>query len=234
MRTQYPVPSFADNYQYKLVDSTFIHAIHLAKSKGNWTYSLGVSFQDNQDEIKWYIVNDPVGLYKKLTDPTKSPGFTFNNSVKGKQYTTAPVVDKQPSKPSSLQKNLDTIKENMERKLFSGKEEEELLAAFYEKLRAKQKESPKVEFVSTYGPLLDTAQKTSSCIGYLALGFNKTTKGFVIYYALKTKPHDVYAIETDDANVYRDWISSESLGKYFNRWIKGMNRVLLKSRVASA
>jgi hypothetical protein len=223
MRTTYPTPSFSDQYNFKLVDSTFIHAVHLAKSKGSWTYSLGISLQKEQDTIYWYIVNDAQGLYRKLTDPKKSPGFTYNNSVKGKQYTKQEVVDKAiPAKTTtSTNFKLDEIES-----YWAGKKSQPI---------PKAPEKPaKVEYVSTYGPLLDTVNKQSSCIAYLGLGYNRSSKGFVIYYALKNNVHNVYAIETDDASIYRGWVNSESLGRYFNQVIRKFKPVLLKTLVAPA
>lgn len=262
MRTNYPVPSFSDQYKFQLVDSTFIHAVHLAKSKGSWTYSLGVSLQSDQDTIYWYIVKDPVGVYNRLTDPKKSPGFTYNNSVKGKQYTKQQVVDKpqfvQCDKPNGpgriypkpLSSYIDPLAN--EKKVGPTNLNQELteLAAYWEK-KAREEEKaqvpkctfpqpinplppkPKVvQFESGYGPLLDTCQNIySSCIAFLALGYNRAGKGLVIYYALKSKPNDVIAVETDDAGLYREWAGSHSLGQYYNRHIKGMTSVKLKSRV---
>lgn len=218
MRTTYPTPSFSDQYVYKLVDSTFIHAVHLAKSKGSWTYSLGISLQKEQDTIYWYIVNDAQGLYKKLTDPKKSPGFTYNNSVKGKQYTKQEVVDNKPIWP----------------KTYAVKPTVLVPASAIPKAPVAPKPPAKIEYVSTYGPLLETSNKSSSCIAYLGLGFNKTSKGFVIYYALKNNVHNVYALETDDASIYRGWVNSESLGRYFNQVIRKFKPVLLKTLEAPA
>lgn len=275
MRTNYPVPSFSDQYKFQLVDSTFIHAVHLAKSKGSWTYSLGVSLQSDQDTIYWYIVKDPVGVYNRLTDPKKSPGFTYNNSVKGKQYTKQQVVDKpqwyapagldrsnvvkppfiqcdKPNSPSRIYpKPLssyidapDTAKKagptNLSQELTE-------LAAYWEKKAREEEKAPVpvskgfasivppkpqvIQFESNYGPLLDTFQCNSTCINFLGLGYNRAGKGLVIYYALKTKPTDVIAIETDDAGLYREWTQSSSLGQYYNRHIKGMTSIKLRSRV---
>jgi hypothetical protein len=75
-----------------------------------------------------------------------------------------------------------------------------------------------------YGPLLDVCQRVSSCLGYLALGFNRVTKGLVIYYAIKNNS-DVYALQTNDATLYQEWIKAESLGRYFNRNIKRLGAV---------
>lgn len=242
MRTSYPTPAFSDGYQFKLVDSTFIHAIHLARNVsgwGNWTYNLGVSFQSNQDEIKWYTVKDPKALYNKLTDPKQSPGFTFNNSVKGKPFTTTQVVDKPSLSSKSNSYNLNTKPEAIK-----------LLEAWKERLNAqlapKTNVAKKVEqpilkgfavpkidptplpkaagtvSQSGYGALLDVCQRVyeSSCISYLALGYNRTDQNFVVYYALKTDPQNILAFFTDDARDYRNWSKFESLGRYYNRNIK--------------
>ena len=232
MRTSYPTPAFSDGYQFKLVDSTFIHAIHLARSTGTWAYNLGISFQNNQDEIKWYIVKDPKGLYKKLTDPKQSPGFTFNNSVKGKPFDTTWVVDT-PNKPKEVPQgyNINTKQSTID-----------LLEAWKAELNAKRAQVktnekgfaiPKVDPTplptapvytgqSGYGSLLDVCQKVSesSCISYLALGYNRAAKNFVVYFALKSDTTNVLAFFTDKASVYRDWSSAESLGRFYNRSIK--------------
>lgn len=276
MRTNYPVPSFSDQYKFQLVDSTFIHAVHLAKSKGSWTYSLGVSLQSDQDTIYWYIVKDPVGVYNRLTDPKKSPGFTYNNSVKGKQYTKQQVVDKpQWYAPAGLDRSkvddktpfIQCDKPNGPGRIYpkplssyfdapdTAKKANTLsaelteLAAYWEKKAREEEKAPVpvsngfasiappkpkvVQFESGYGPLLDTSDKVgySSCIAFLGLGYNRAGKGLVIYYALKSKPNDVIAVETDDAGLYREWTQSSSLGQYYNRHIKGMTSIKLKSRV---
>lgn len=252
MRTSYPTPSFSDQYTFKIVDSTFIHAVHLAKSKGSWNYCLGVTMQDDQNTIFWYIVKDPVAIYNRLTDPKKSPGFTFNNSVKGKQYTKQTVVDKPYIAPKPLSSYLGELpKIDPE----TEKDARTLIEAYWSK-KAKEEEkapvpAPKAEplvswtaqqvvppkpkviqFESGYGPLLDTCQNiNSTCIAFLGLGYNRAGKGLVIYYALKSKPQDVIAVETDDAGLYREWTQSHSLGQYYNRHIKGLTAVKLKSRV---
>lgn len=217
MRTSYPTPSFADIYRYTIVDSTFLHAVHLAKSKGNWTYTVGVSFLNNPEEIVWYVnVKDPEGVYARLADPRKSPGFTFNNTLKGKQYTKQEVVNKPKASGWTSVQPLRP----------------ELRAGPDKPVAPKQPE--KVEFVSTYGPLLATCQKPSSCIGYLALGYDSKNIGLVIYYALKNKPHDVYALEIENINEYKLWTTAESLGKYYNRYVKNAGAILLKSIVKSS
>ena len=251
MRTSYPTPSFSDGYQYKLVDSTFIHAIHLARSSGNWTYNLGVSFQSNQDEIKWYIVNDPKALYKKLTDPKQSPGFTFNNSVKGKQYTTTQVNELKgyvdctnyahaPKKVKPFCGHTDHTEDGIDPPKYNKNTSPEairLLEAWKAQLNAKVTPKgfaiPRIDPTplptapvytgqSGYGSLLEVCQRVgeSSCISYLAMGYNRTDKNFIVYFALKTKPHDVLAFFTDNASVYRDWTSATSLGRFYNRSIR--------------
>jgi hypothetical protein len=231
MRTSYPIPAFSDQYTFKLVDSTFIHAVHLAKSKGAWNYSIGITLQNEQDTIYWYIVKDPQGLYKKLTDPKKSPGFTYNNSIKGKQYskqyikredlgklTLEAYWDSKQSKSKPIQKVMPVVEKPENPQSNS-------------KPIAKPENPPKVEYVSSYGPLLDVTRKQSSCIAYLALGFNKNTKGFVIYFALKNNIHNMYALETDDAGIYRNWINSLSLGSHYNKVIRKLKTILLKTIV---
>jgi hypothetical protein len=282
MRTSYPVPSFSDGYQYKIVDSTFIHAVHIARSKGTNTYTLGISLLKDQDTIIWYIVKEPLALYHRLTDPKQSPGFIFNNSVKGKQNTKQAVVDKKVvPKPLSSYLNTDKPIAKAEKKVAPsshvahgpdidgccGKCQGNIIDAggmsisqVYDMLEKiilnrkcdpvsnpcpvetykgptsfavpkenklpepSKKEVEKVNPSFSYGPMLDAYGDCgkSSCISYLALGYNKAAKGLVVYYSL-TKSSDVHAIETDDITLYRDWIESDSLGKFYNEFIRYVN-----------
>jgi hypothetical protein len=353
MRTSYPLPKFASTYGFKLVDSSFIHAIHLAQAKdqryiqnGGWI--LGVSFQVDQDTIKWYDVKSPYELFYKLTDPKQSPGFTFNNSVKGKPFgatkvnevVTTPIdsipkIDpnvhkgalsntyKEPHKccggkcqvaPMYLDYFLDgnlplpkgkykvpggkwtlefdhevlpnsneykslqqlygksqvtsdkyqyapwevpdkkavyqdaiaskeTLKQRTEKLI---KESAEYWSPENVKARQKAFEAKKAEMARlkqeeiddikasnakadsvSYGPLLDTCYKESSCIGYLALGFNRAKKNFVVYYSIKGSPHNIMAFFTDDGALFRDWTNSDSLGKFYNTYIKGVQQTFL-------
>ena len=273
MRTSYPVPSFCDSYQYKIVDSTFIHAVHLAKSKGSNTYTLGVSMIKEQDTIIWYIVKDPITVYSRLTNPKLSPGFVFNNSVKGKQNTKQTVVDKKVAvKPLSSYLNTDkpiakaqpqVVKSGCCGKCHSNENHIDLgtmsitqvqaiLKQLAQALEYNKKDpvstpcpvttwvaTPKTSFVApketklpepskkevqsfSYGPMLDVYNNCgkSSCIAYLALGYDKASKGLVIYYSLKSCMTDVYAIQTDDITLYRDWIEADSLGKFYNEYVR--------------
>jgi hypothetical protein len=257
MRTIYPTPSFSDGYQYKLVDSTFIHAIHLARECGTWNYVLGVSFQENQDEIKWYLVSDPKGLFKKLTDPKQSPGFTFNNSVKGKPFETTNVpkdntkyIDESLAK---VKKDVAALDTQYNRN--TSPEAIRLLEAWKQRLNAQGAPKtnakgftvPKVDPTplpkdsgpctqSGYGALLDVCQDTakSSCISYLAMGYNRQYKNFVVYFALKTQSTNILAFTTDDASTYRNWTNAESLGRFYNRNIKQIENVFSVRAAAKA
>lgn len=258
VRTSYPTPSFSDGYQFKIVDSTFIHAIHLARSSGNWTYNLGVSFQSNQDEIKWYIVSDPKALYKKLTDPKQSPGFTFNNSVKGKPFETTNVLT---GSNKYIDESLAKVKKDVgalvtEYNRNTSPEAIRLLEAWKQRLNAqvapvktptKRFAVPKINPTplpkdpgpctqSGYGVLLDVYQDTakSCCIHYLALGYNRQAKNFVVYFALKTNKLDIQAFFTDNASVYRDWTNAVSLGRFYNRSIKLQQNVFSVRGAAKA
>jgi len=270
MRTSYPNPSFSVNYQYKIVDSTFIHAVHIAESKGNHTYTLGISLLKDQDTIIWYIVKEPLALYRRLTDPKQSPGFIFNNSVKGKQNTKQAVVDKKVAvKPLSSYLNADKpIAKAEPKKVAHGEDIDGCCGKCHGKenhvdlgtMNITQAQSilkqlanawaykapvsnpcpvntytapsntswiapagvklPNVSF--SYGPMLDTYNNCgkSSCIAYLALGYNKNAKSLVIYYSLASKSTDVFVIETDDITLYRDWINADSLGKFYNEFVR--------------
>ena len=296
MRTSYPVPSFSDGYQYKIVDSTFIHAVHLARSKWSSTLSLGVSLLKDQDTILWYIVKEPLAIYHRLTDPKQSPGFVFNNSVKGKQSTRQSVSDKpqykqietkngalvypkplssylnadkpiakaQPKKvvPSSHIAHGKDLENHVDLGVMSVTQVQSILKQLaqawsykvpvstpcpVETYTAQQvnyiapkenklpepsrKEVEKVNASFSYGAMLDVYHDCgkSSCISYLALGYNKAAKGLVVYYSLN-KSSDVYVIETDDITLYRDWIESDSLGKFYNECIRyGEKSKLLRS-----
>ena len=239
MRTSYPTPAFSDGYQFKLVDSTFIHAVHIARTNGSGNYCLGISFQKDQDTICWYIVKDPVATYKKLTDPKQSPGFTFNNSVKGKKFNALPVYEKpfntkydnykeEPQKynvntKDAAKKLLEAWKAELNKPVAPKLIPKPATAYIYPKVDPTPlPKDPGYQTQSGYGTLLDVCQKVgnSSCISYLALGYNRLDKNFVVYFALKTKPHDVLAFFTDDASDYRDWTNAESLGRFYNRSIK--------------
>lgn len=230
MRTQYPMPTFAITYDYRILDSTFIHAVHLAARRGNDGYMLGVSFQSDENTINWYDVKDPIGIYKRMVDPKKSPGFTFNNSVKNKKYSAIKVND------NPIKRVVDAP-DRAVLKVDAGNATPDIAKKMVEDYKQKiMNKPPVIEFQSSYGPLLDTCGnlKGSSCINYLALGFNRATKGFVIYYALKSKIQDVYAVETMDATLYPEWIAQDSLGKYFNQVIKKLKPVLLRNRAWAA
>lgn len=276
MRTSYPIPTFSNGYQYKIVDSTFIHAVHIARSKGSDTLTLGISLLKDQDTILWYIVKDPISVYNRLTDPKQSPGFVFNNSVKGKQHTKQTVVDKKVvPKPLSSYLNTDKPIAKAEKKVVPsnhvahgvdiehaccGKckgnsidaggmsisqvydivnriihthklnpvstpcpvETYNAPANYIAPKEMKLPEPSKKEVPSfSYGQLLDVYNDCckSSCISYLALGYNKAAKGLVIYYSLN-KSNDVHVIETDDITLYRDWIEAHSLGKFYNEFVR--------------
>ena len=258
MRTSYPVPSFSDEYSYKIVDSTFIHAVHLAKSKGSKRiYTLGISLLKDQDTIIWYIVKDPQSIFLRLTDPKQSPGFVFNNSVKGKQNTKQVVVDKKVV-PKPLSSYLNTTKPVDKDHVCCGRCQQHkndllktlaqealnyskpvstpcpvttwtanLKTSFIAPKETKlpppsNKEIEKVKPSFSYGVMLDIYNNCgkSSCIAYLALGYNKAQKSLVVYYSLKSCMTDVYAIETDDITLYRDWIESDSLGKFYNDYVR--------------
>ena len=237
MRTTYPTPSFAINYRYKLVDSTFIHAVHFAESKGSYTYTLGISLQSDTDTILWYILKDPLAVWQRITDPKQSPGFVYNNSVKGKQYTKQVVVEKVKPESWKIEANNSGWKVAYDNLLSDKKVTPKPLSSYLKEekehvccgkcndnkapatVHVNPKGSGVVNQYNGYGPLLDVCSKASSCLGYLALGFNRDTKGLVIYYAIKNN-HDVYALQTDDATLYREWVKSDSLGRYFNRNIK--------------
>ena len=240
MRTNYPTPSFAITYDYKLVDSTFIHAVHLALTKGSYNSTLGISLQLDPETILWYILKDPDAVWRRITDPKQSPGFVYNNSVKGKQYTKQVVVEKNPWKATT---NLDLGVKPLSSYLTTEKPKTECMCGgkCQNHLKAKAPATvhvnPKGSGVAVneyngYGPLLDVCQRDSSCLGYLALGFNRNTKGLVIYYAIKNNS-DVYALRTNDATLYQEWIKAESLGRYFNRSIKRLGAVNVR-RAAKA
>lgn len=240
MRTSYPTPSFAITYDYKLVDSTFIHAVHLALTKGSYNSTLGISLQSDPETILWYILKDPDAVWRRITDPKQSPGFVYNNSVKGKQYTKQVVVEKNPWKATT---NLDLGAKPLSSYLTTEKPKTECMCGgkCQNHLKAKAPATvhvnPKGSGVAVneyngYGPLLDVCQRDSSCLGYLALGFNRNTKGLVIYYAIKNNS-DVYALRTNDATLYQEWIKAESLGRYFNRSIKRLGAVNVR-RAAKA
>jgi hypothetical protein len=225
-----------------------------------------------------------------LTDPKQSPGFVFNNSVKGKQHTKQTIVDKPQykqintkngasvyPKPLSSYLNADKPIAKAEKKVApsshvadidgccgkcKGKNHVDLgtmsatqahsilkqLAEVWGKKapvstpcpvetytapanyiapkemklpEPSRKEVEKVNPSFSYGPMLDAYHDCgkSSCISYLALGYNKAAKGLVIYYSLN-KSSDIYVIETDDITLYRDWISADSLGKFYNEYIR--------------
>ena len=270
MRTSYPTPTFSDGYQFKLVDSTFIHAVHLARTVGTGNYCLGITFQSNEDSISWYVVKDPVATYKKLTDPKQSPGFTFNNSVKGKKFHALPVYEK-PNK--SYYGQTDHTEDGIDPKKFFGlsdkasagvgkKEQANTLVEGWKarleawkatlnapvKTNAKGLAIPKVDNTplpkdppyagqSGYGTLLDVCQKVanSSCISYLALGYNKKDKNFVVYFTLKSQgAQNMQAFFTDDASVYRCWTSAESLGRYYNKFVKVQENIFSVRGAAKA
>jgi hypothetical protein len=353
MRTNYPTPKFSKEYQFKLVDSTFIHAIHLAraanprynKHKG---YILGISFQADQDTIKWYDVKkDPCVLYNDMINPKKSPGFIFNNSVKGSPIEVTRVDQEeavewmnkaltglpsnsyitelknslsntynkesphkccgkcekpingdlayylkhnlsipigkyslpngkwtleitQVTEPNSImykhlqqivtdhkeivgtnkkeiyqdtiasketqQQRTQRLKKEMESYWspanVKAREEARKYGTLYEyesknswsldkSSITKMEDQAKKDSVS-YGPLLDTCIKGSSCISYLALGYNRKDKNFIIYYSLKSEPRNILAFFTDDGGLFRDWSKSESLGKFYNEFVMGM------------
>jgi hypothetical protein len=229
MRTSYPTPTFSDGYQYKLVDSTFIHAVHIARTVGNGNYCLGISFQKDENTICWYVVKDPVAVYKKLTDPNQSPGFTFNNSVKGKKFNALHVYDKAgySTEYKEPQKYNVNTKEATKKLLEAWKAElNKPVAPKLVKPKADLTPLPKDPgYVgqSGYGTLLEVYQECgkSSCISYLALGYNRKDKNFVVYFTLKSQgAQNMQAFFTDDASVYRDWTNAESLGKYYNRNIR--------------
>ena len=273
MRTNYPTPSFAIRYDYQLVDSTFIHAVHFAVTKGSYNSTLGISLQSDPDTILWYILKDPGAVWRRITDPKQSPGFVYNNSIRGKQYTKQEVVDKTPfiqcDKPNGpgriypkpLSSYLEAPKKHVccggkncqvegktvvkngvaqlefETKISTTQPTSFSPVQLKEKAPATVHVNPKGSGVAVneyngYGPLLDVCNRTSSCLGYLALGFNRVTKGLVIYYAIKNN-NDVYALQTNDATLYQEWIKAESLGRYFNRSIKRLGAVNVR-RAAKA
>ena len=243
MRTSYPTPSFANNYKFKLVDSTFIHAVHIAESKGSYTFTLGISLQSDPDVILWYILKDPLAVWQRITDPKQSPGFVYNNSVKGKQYTRQTVVEKVKPESWKIESSPNGAwKVAYESLLGEKKVTPKPLASYLkeekEHVCCGKCNDHKAPIVVTptqyngYGPLLDVCSKASSCLGYLALGFNRDTKGLVIYYAIKNNS-DVYALQTTDATLYQNWIKSDSLGRYFNRNIKRLGAVNVR-RAAKA
>ena len=254
MRTSYPTPSFAITYDYKLVDSTFIHAVHLALTKGSYNSTLGISLQSDPETILWYILKDPDAVWRRITDPKQSPGFVYNNSIRGKQYTKQVVVEKNPWKattnleqpqwfapagldrtkvtPKPLSSYLTTEKPKTEC-MCGGKCQDHLKAKAPATVHVNPKGSGVVvNEYNGYGPLLDVCQRDSSCLGYLALGFDRVTKGLVIYYAIKNNS-GVYALRTNDATLYQEWIKAKSLGRYFNRNIKRLGAVNVR-RAAKA
>lgn len=276
MRTYYPKPSFTSSYQFKLVNSSFIHAIHLAGS-----HSVGVSFIKDEDTIQWYVHNDPVGVYNKLTDPTKSVGFVFNNTLKGKQYTKtnvagspkhAPVVgtprnmpEERPIKTESVQvkpwvnpvsirqEKIKALADELVKRANDKLEEKKTVGEWPPKVVPKTPSEKALEEISkiitqlvvdvtpkpnevyvpnyanTTGPVLHVCTKESSCIFYLALGFDTKTLENVIFYSLNSAPRDVYVIKGASLSTYKAWIK-DSLGKYYNSTIKHFtNSVLLRS-----
>lgn len=245
MRTLYPCPTFANHYDFKLVDSTFIHAVHLAYRKGNDGAMFGVSFQSDEDSINWYDVKNPEAVYVKMTNPKLSPGFTFNNSVKGKKFSTIKVndnpvrrtfnVDAGNVSPKVAQGVMEMMKARLNQ---NGAATPPITSDPF--IQCDKPNGPgrmypkpvKVEYESSFGPLLDTCSnyQNSSCMSYIAMGYNKFTKGLVIYYALKSKMTDVYAVEVMDATIYTNWLKADSLGRYYNQVIKKLNPVLLRKR----
>lgn len=272
MRTNYPTPSFAIRYDYQLVDSTFIHAVHFAVTKGSYNSTLGISLQSDPDTILWYILKDPDAVWRRITDPKQSPGFVYNNSIRGKQYTKQVVVEKNSWRASTSlepgfmrQDNswkIETKPNGSWNVAYDGKTSDNKVVVkplssylttekpktecmcggkcqnhLKEKAPATVHVNPKgsgvvVNEYNGYGPLLDVCNRTSSCLGYLALGFNRVTKGLVIYYAIKNN-NDVYALQTNDATLYQEWIKAESLGRYFNRSIKRLGAINVR-RAAKA
>lgn len=305
MKTNYVRPFGSTHYEFKLVDSSFIHAIHYAMWNHNVPYKLGVSLLSNPEHITWYNVHNPVGVYSKLTNPHNSPGFVFNNSVRGKPNTTFPQgffpkqddvthIDNKPylnhadrkdvyehtvgTKESrkkvveELTNSLNawlnpnetnvSVREAASKRVMDALNTKELDEAVNSmkynpttdvhnedtvNVVLKNVKTGSTVAVSSlknvsanglnasfkFGVLLDTCQKSSSIISYLALGFNQATKGFVIYYSIKNKP-GLYTIVTDVANVYRNWCNAESLGRHFNKTIKKNHVSHLMSEYAQA
>jgi hypothetical protein len=246
MRTSYPRPANHNNigyYEYKLVDSSFIHAIHYFdpyNTVGS-TRLIGVTFQDDQNTINWYNVRDALTIYQNLTNPKKSPGFVFNNSLRGKPFVPQKVVDKPlvTGVNPYTQKVVDKPVTEIDWKITFGPTKWELVETPKPVKTVKKPVNKPVEIESkSYGVLLEQCNKLSSCIKYLALGFNNATKGFVIYYAVDnsttqqgaTWQRNLRVIETDDASVYRDWVNAESLGKHFNKCIRHMDSKPLLAR----
>jgi hypothetical protein len=249
MRTYYPKPSFATkSYQFKLVNSSFIHAIHLAQSLDS--FSVGVSFIKDEDVIQWYVHSNSVNVYNKLTDPTRSVGFVFNNTLKGKQYikTTvasspkdAPVISPKTSLAEHLLKDAsERLQEMKKTAMESVKTPSEKALEDISKIITQlvQDVTPKVtkvslnstpDYANTTGPVLHVCTKESTCIFYLALGFDTKTLENVIFYSLNSAPGDVYIIRNASLSTYKDWIK-DSLGQYYNKHIKHFTHsVLLRS-----
>jgi hypothetical protein len=85
------------------------------------------------------------------------------------------------------------------------------------------------DYANTTGPVLHVCTKESTCIFYLALGFDTKTLENVIFYSLKSAPTDVYVIRNALLSTYKDWIK-DSLGQYYNKHIKHFTHsVLLRS-----
>ena len=297
MRTYYPKPSFAAySYKFKLVNSSFIHAVHLSDSN-----SVGLSFIKDEDTIQWYVHNDPVGVYNKLTDPTKSVGFVFNNTLKGKQYTKTTVAgspkdalvgilrnmpserpvktesvqvkpwvnpfkltEEPPVKPHYVdvklagmsqenQENIKALADELVKRSNDKIEEKKTAGEWPPKVTTKTPSEKALEDISkiitqlvqdvtptrvtpivpdyanTTGPVLHVCTKESTCIFYLALGFDTKTLENVIFYSLKSAPQDVYVIRSASLSTYKAWIK-DSLGKYYNSTIKHFTHsVLLRS-----
>lgn len=236
MRTYYPKPSFATkSYQFKLVNSSFIHAVHLAES---WdSHSIGVSFIKDEDVIQWYVHSNSVNVYNKLTD-TRSVGFVFNNTLKGKQYTKtsvasspkdAPVISPKTSLAEKLQEMKKTAMQSV--KTPSEKALEDISKILNQLVQDVTPKVPKTspEYAFSTGPVLHVCTKESTCIFYLALGFDTKTLENVIFYSLNSAPRDVYIIRNASLSTYKDWIK-DSLGQYYNKHIKHFTHsVLLRS-----
>lgn len=283
MRTYYPYNNGIEYYT-RIVNSSFIHAI-LLKSNLLGDHIIGVAFLKDEDKVHWYKINDGKTIYNKLTDPTKSVGFIFNNSLRGKPSTMEDFSKYPKQKPEIQLKSFWTSPEHKEKVKKLAEEvlsdqlnsQENILKvqelpkktaveAYWNKLaqdivkqNVKKPLTPTekaLEDISkivtqlvkdveprtisntdksnVYGPVLHVNTKDSSCIFYLSLGFDTKTLENTIFYSLSSAPNDVYVIKDAQLSLYKEWIKSESLGKFYNQRIKHFTHSVLLRSLAKA